>query len=139
MGEDQVGDHIKKSSECLQHRVCCMVVLLVLSSHAGLSSECWVSSATEYAEVSLLVCERLTLIIKMLTFLGDIRMFISALRHAVRDKPGKYHPAMLRRSTAATSVMRCELVSGGGGDAAGNDLQHLRFTVSEDLFWNTPQ
>ena len=35
-------------------------------------------------------------------------MFISALRHAVRDKPGKYHPDMLRRSTAATSVMRCD-------------------------------
>ena len=83
--------------------------------------ECWASSATEYAKVSLLVCKRLTLIIAILTFLG--------IFHTVRDKPGKYHPYMLRRSTAATSVMRCELVIAGGGDAAGNDIQHLRFTV----------
>ena len=100
----------------------------------------YVASATDYAKVSLLVCKRLTLIITILTFLGDIRMFISALRHAVRDKRGKYHPDMLRRSAAATSVMRCDLVSGGGGGgAAGNDIQRLRFTVSEDLLWHTPQ
>ena len=68
-----------------------------------------VSSGTEYAKVSLLVCEQLTLIINVLTFLGDILMFISVLPHAVRDKPGK-----LRRSNAATSVMRCELVIAGG-------------------------
>ena len=55
-------------------------------------------------------------------------MFISALHHDVGDKPGKYHPDMLRRSTAATSVMRCEPVI-ARGDAAGNDFQHLRFTV----------
>ena len=106
--------------------------------HAGVSSN--VGHHLQPNTRKLLVCERLTFIIKMLKFLGDIRLFISTLRHAVRDKPGKNHPDMLRRSTAATSVMRCELVSGGGrGDTAGNDIQHLRFTFSEDLFWRTPQ
>ena len=70
------------------------VIVIIMTSHPVAPSIVYVawSSCLVFTcrKVSLLVCKRLTLIIKMLTFLGDIRMFISALRHAVRDKRGKY-------------------------------------------------